>query len=244
MRRTFILFQRELRGLFTSQVAWALLAAVWLLIGLIMRMTVLPGSVGDIYDLVWQLAGLSQWMQLFLVPLLTMRLLAEERRSGTFEMLVTTPLKDAEVVLAKWLATMVFLAVFLAFVPAYALAIRAAGGAPDIGPLASTMLVSWSAAGVQVALGLLASALTRQQIVAGFLGLMFVNALFFLPMLGNLVPESYEALRAVLRVLILSEHVREASIGIVDLVSLSAHVALTGFILLIALRILEIRKWT
>ncbi|NRA96664.1 MAG: hypothetical protein HRU14_10705, partial [Planctomycetes bacterium] len=97
MRRLMTLFRRELVSQFLSPTSWVLLTLVWLIHGIMFRWIIMPSTAGDIMYMTWRSAGIALWIQLLLVPLQTMRLISEEKRSGTFEMLVTTPARDHEI---------------------------------------------------------------------------------------------------------------------------------------------------
>lgn len=243
MRRTWLLLVRELRALFLSPVAWGLLVLAWALTGILFRWFVLPGTAGDLHRIAAEVAGQAMQLQLFLVPLVTMRMLSEERRIGTFEMLVTTPVRDVEIVVAKWLAALVFLVLVWSVIPIYALIVLIAGGEPDFGPVLSSWLTVTTCGGLLAAIGLFASACTRQQVLAGFLSLAMIMAVFYLPLVGTYLPEGWEALRSVLNLGNLGRHVAEAGEGILDLVSLTYRLVVTAFVLLLTLRVLEVRKW-
>lgn len=244
MSRLRVLLGRELSGLFLSPLAWSLMGLVWLLAGVVFRYQIIGGSDGNIRALLAELSALTMGLELILVPLLTMRLLAEERRSGTYEMLVTTPARDVEIVLAKWGATQIFLALVWLIIPLYAAVIMARGGEPDFGPVWASYFVVVTTGGLYAALGLLASSVSRQQIVAGLAGFAAIMAFFYVPALAEVLPTSWETLRDVLRLSDLSLHGLNATEGLLDLVHLSYRWAMTGFILLVAVRVVEMRKWS
>jgi ABC-2 type transport system permease protein len=103
---------------------------------------------------------------LLLVPLITMRLLAEEKRSGTIELLVTSPLRDIEIILGKWLAAMILFAVLIGLSLVNMLTLYAYG-TPDWRPMAVAYLGLLLQGGCILSIGLFVSSLTKNQIVAG-----------------------------------------------------------------------------
>ncbi|GAB5469886.1 MAG: ABC transporter permease [Rhodospirillales bacterium] len=105
------------------------------------------------------------WLYLFLVPALAMRLWAEERKSGTLELLMTLPLSTGQAVIGKFLAAWIFTAIALAMTFPIWLTVNWLGQ-PDNGVIAAAYLGSWLMAGAYLALGSLASAATRNQVVA------------------------------------------------------------------------------
>jgi len=185
MRHVPTLVRRELAAYFLGPTAWLVLlgfqvvAAVdfWQLVEILAR----PQSeYSGVRDPMNTYIGGSPlfWIALMVaVPALTMRLLAEERRSGTIEPLLTAPVTEGEVVVAKWLGGWVMYEALLLPFLVYLPILRRYGEYPfDLGPLLS-LLIGLSTAGMMfVALGLLFSALTRQQLVAavGTFAAMFV----------------------------------------------------------------------
>ena len=155
--------RRELAGYFSTPVAW-----VFIVIFLVMA-GVFTFYIGSFYDR--GIADLDPffnfhpWLYLFLVPAIAMRLWAEERRSGTIELLLTLPLTAWQAVLGKFLAAWLFvgLALLLTF-PTW-LTVNYLGD-PDNGVIAAAYIGSWLMAGGFLAIGSCMSALTRNQVVA------------------------------------------------------------------------------
>src|ERR671933_341575 len=127
-------------------------------------------------------------MQLvLLVPILTMRLFAEERRTGTLELLLTSPADEIEIVLAKFAAAMTVLLAMIGPTLSYAL-VLGLYGQPDWGPIYSGYLGLVLLGGALVSLGLLASALTANQIVAAVVSLGLFGILWAIDSLAALRP--------------------------------------------------------
>jgi len=103
---------------------------------------------------------------LFLIPMITMRLYAEEKRSGTIELLMTSPVRDLEIVLGKWLAALVLYAAILG-VSAINMGILFAFGRPDWKPILVGFLGLLLQGGCLLAIGIFISTMTRNQIIAG-----------------------------------------------------------------------------
>ncbi len=243
MRRFRILLGRELRAFLSSPVTWALMTLAWLVFGLIFSRIVLPRSGGDLLRMNWDAAIQAIYVQILLVPLLTMRLVAEEKRSGTFEMLVTTPARDHEIVLAKFIAVALIHALFWAVLPLYALVLKLSGGDPDFGCVASAWVGVVGAGTLFAALGLFASAVSSHQIMAAFLGVVLILAFLFLPAFAESLPADWGTLRSVLAAGDLMRQTDQGARGLVDLVALTYQAAFTGLFLLFTVRVLEIRKW-
>ena len=177
--------RRELSGYFSTPVAW-----VFIVIFLVMA-GVFTFYIGDFYDR--GIADLDPfftfhpWLYLFLVPAIAMRLWAEERRSGTVELLLTLPLTTWQAVLGKFMAAWLFvgLALLLTF-PIWLTANYL--GEPDNGVIVAGYVGSWLMAGGFLAIGSCMSALTRNQVVAFILSVVvcFAFLLSGLPMVMDL----------------------------------------------------------
>lgn len=237
------LFRRELVSQFLSPTSWVLLTLVWLIHGIMFRWIIMPSTAGDIMYMTWRSAGIALWIQLLLVPLQTMRLISEEKRSGTFEMLVTTPARDHEIVIAKFLGAFVFNAMVWLSIPMHALIIAKAGGAPSMGPVWCSYVAVVATGGLYIAVGLVASALTRHQILAAFLGVVLLILIGVAPMMWQVIPADWPVLRAVIRAGDLNLQLEEAARGLLDMVHLTYKLAFCSLFLLYTTRILETRKW-
>jgi ABC-2 type transport system permease protein len=130
---------------------------------------------------------------LLTVPIITMRLVAEERRLRTLEILLTSPLTEVSVVLAKFLASVSLIAVMLLLSYAYALAL-AVLGAPDWGPIYSGYIGLFLLGAALVAIGLMTSSMVNNQIIAALLSLSIFLLLWIIDYLGWLLPDPFNAL--------------------------------------------------
>ena len=166
MHRTLTVFRRELLGFFAHPLAYFVLTA-FVAVNAALSLwfdDLLAGGVASMRRPFY-------WISLsflFFVPAITMRLLAEERRSGTLHMLSTLPLRPAEIVVGKWLAAVVVVAVALALTLGYPIALRALGPL-DLGPVVGGYLGLLLLGAALAAAGIATSASTENQVVA-FLG--------------------------------------------------------------------------
>jgi ABC-2 type transport system permease protein len=169
-----------------------------------------------------------------------MRLISEERRSGTIETLMTAPITEGQVVLGKFLAAWLFY-VFL-WLPTLSYAgILAYYHEVDWGPVASGYLGILGIGALFLSIGLLATALTRSQLVAAILTFAMLIPVFTFGLLEMLV--NGEAAKTVFGYLNLWQHMEELSKGIVDTRHLVYYATATGFFLFLATRALAARKW-
>jgi len=180
MRNIWIICKKELRSYFVSPIAYLLLTMFALIFGFFfwnsvgyfnmmglesqMRGQSFPMSVNE-YVIRPLLSNVSV-IGLFFIPMITMRLFAEEKRTGTIELLVTSPIRDIEVIIGKWLAALILYAVMLMFT-AVNFAFLFKYGTPDWRPLAIGYLGLLLQAGGLLAVGTFISTLTKNQIIAG-----------------------------------------------------------------------------
>ncbi|MEW6351408.1 MAG: ABC transporter permease subunit [Thermodesulfobacteriota bacterium] len=176
---------------------------------------------------------------LFVIPLLTMRLFAEERRSGCIELLLTYPISDTGILVGKFLATLLLFLAMMAGTCTYPL-IMASLGSPDWGPLVSGVLGLFLMAAGFVALGMFISSLTENQIVAG--AITFGTALMFWVM-SWIATFTGETTAEVIRQFSLLEHLDTFTKGVISLSDVTYFVWFTAFFLFLTLRSLEANRW-
>jgi gliding motility-associated transport system permease protein len=180
MRNTLIIFKRELRSYFVSWIAYVLLALFALVFGLFfwmfvqrfvaigmevqMRGQVFPMNLND--ELIRPLLSNTSVIALFFIPIITMRLFSEEKRSGTIELLATSPIRDIEIVLGKWLAAVALYSILLLFTGLNIIFIFKYGN-PEWKPLLIGYLGLLLQAAALLAIGAFISSLTKNQIIAG-----------------------------------------------------------------------------
>jgi ABC-2 type transport system permease protein len=183
-------------------------------------------------------------LYLFLVPAISMRLWAEERRSGTIELLLTLPLSLAEAVLGKFLAAWLFLGISLALTFPIWITVNYLGD-PDNGAILAAYIGSWLMAGGMLAIGSCLSALTRNQVVAFILSVVvcFMFLLSALPMVTSLFSSwAPQALVDAVAGLSFLSHFADISKGVIDLRDLVYFALVILFWLLANMIVLELRK--
>ena len=182
-----ILLLKEERALFSSPIAYVLVSVFLLLMGYTFTVTLFLNKVATLVHMFFQMSVLF----LLMVPAITMRLVAEERKTGTIELLLTAPVIEIQIVLAKFVASMTLVIVMLGLSASYAIVLGISGD-PDWGPIHSGYLGLVLLAGALVALGLLASSLTANQIVAAMLSLGLFLLLWMLDTFGDLLPVPFD----------------------------------------------------
>jgi ABC-2 type transport system permease protein len=176
----------------------------------------------------------------FVIPIVTMRSISEERRTGTLETLLTAPVTDTQVVVAKFLGCWIFYLAMLAPTLLY-LAALASFGNPDYGPVASGYIGLALLGALYVAVGILASSLTSNQVIAAVVGFVVLIVLALLgPWVGAAVPSPW---RGIVQQASIRLHYIDFSQGVVDLVHVLYFVVLTLYALFITVKVLESRRW-
>lgn len=236
------IMRREITSYFATPVAY-----VFIVIFLVMN-GVFTFYLGNFYER--GIADLGPffryhpWLFLFLVPAISMRMWAEERKSGTIELLLTLPLTLWQAVIAKFLAAWIFLGISLALTVPVWLTVNYLGQ-PDNGVILAAYAGSWLMAGGFLAIGSCMSALTRNQVVAFILSVVtcFIFLLSGLPMVMNLftgwAPQI--VMDGIANLSFLS-HFSDIAKGVIDLRDLFYFVLVIGFWLFVNTIVLELKK--
>jgi ABC-2 type transport system permease protein len=180
MRNIWIICRKELGSYFVSPVAYLLLTMFALIFGFFfwnalgvfiiegmemqMRGQSFPMNINE--QIIRPLLSNASVLGLFFIPMITMRLFAEEKRTGTIELLATSPIRDIEIIIGKWLAALMLYSCLLLFTAAN-FAFLFKYGNPDWKPLALGYLGLLLQAGAFLAIGTFISTLTKNQIIAG-----------------------------------------------------------------------------
>ncbi|MCX5895205.1 MAG: ABC transporter permease [Proteobacteria bacterium] len=237
MKATGIIFWKEFKGYFNSPVAYIFIISFlvfsnWIFFKGFFIMN--QASLRSFF-------GLLPWVFLFLAPAVTMRSWAEEKKLGTMELLMTLPVKDYEVVIGKFLAGFVFLMVTLICTFPLPLTVMLLGN-PDIGPIWGGYLGAFFMGGAYLAVGLFASSLTENQIIAFIVGIFVSFAmlivgenLVLINLPGTLVP--------VFAYLGLGAHFESIGRGVIDSRDLVYYITMIGFFLFLNGLSVESRKW-
>ncbi len=248
MRNLFFLFQREFAAYFKSTMAYVVMFFLFAVTGLIfwIRISSLnnPQAPPTEYPMhfwfVWTLMfGLT-----FIIPAITMRLLAEEMKSGTIELLATAPVRDCEIILSKFLAAFAFYCVLLAPTFIYVLLLRenAKPVRPDMGPILSGYMGLLFIGGFFLSIGTLTSASTRDQMVAYISAAMAIILLQMVFFLRNFIIES-EGWKKILRPFDFFDNFQNFGRGVIDTRHIVFYIAMTALLLFLSVRMLKWRKW-
>ncbi|MDH5525976.1 MAG: ABC transporter permease subunit [Nitrospirota bacterium] len=235
MNGAWAVFRREFGAYFGQPVAYVVIVAYLLICGWFLNATLFLEGQATLRNFF----AMVPLILVFFAPALTMRLLAEEWKNGTMELLVTFPLRDIDVVLGKFLAAFAVLAVAQGLTLMYPLTIGSLGNL-DGGQVASAYLGTLLLGGALLAVGLWASALTRSQIVA-FIVAFFIC--FGLNMLGKILPLVPGALVPLVELLALDTHFNNMVKGVVDSRDVLYFLSVIAFCLMGTVTTLEGRKW-
>jgi len=237
MSRVAALVAREWNSYLSSPIAYVLATLFLAISGYLFAIILLESRQATLRFLLLNV----NFLLLLMAPMLTMRLLAEERRTGTVELLLTLPFRDMEVVLGKFLASLLlFLAIILPVVWYAIVLVIVAGTAPEAGPLASGLLGVALQAAVFVAVGLFASSLTSNQIVAAVLAFAFTLALWLLSSLTAVLGPGSTQL---VNFLSLPNQFSQFARGIIDVRAVIYHLSLTTVFLFLTYTVLQTRRW-
>ncbi len=229
------IYRREIRSYFNSAVAYVVIVVFLAIVGWYFSNNLFLMNTASM-RIVFELVPL---VFLFFVPAVTMRLLAEEKKSGTLELLTTKPVRDVEIVLGKFLAAWTLLAATLAPTLIWLVTLMLLGS-PDLGPVAAGYLGLMLTGGVYIAIGIFASSLTENQIVAFLIGLVIVLAFFLADKVLLYVPGF---LAPTIEYLGIDYHFSSIARGVIDSRDIVYFGSILGFALLMATASLERRKW-
>src|ERR1700749_4039836 len=241
MRNILIVAGRELGAYFATPVA-----SVFIVIFLVLQ-GALTFNLGGFFDR--GQADLSAfftfipWVFLLLVPAITMRLWAEERRLGTIELLLTLPITQAQAVLGKFLAAWAFCAIALALTFPFVIAVNILGS-PDNGVIASGYVGCLLIAGAFLSVGSAMSALTRNQVIAFVLAVAvcFVFAVASNPIVNDFLSTNVPILGTITRRLAIIERFNDFTRGIIALRDVIYFASFIGFFLFLNTVLVDQRK--
>ncbi|MCB9850484.1 MAG: ABC transporter permease [Phycisphaerales bacterium] len=237
MRNVCPITQRELNAYFFSPIAYAVLAIFMLTLGILFMLTTFVAG-GD--SSLRQLVGLMPLVLAIFLPILTMRLLADEFRSGTIETLMTAPVDETEVILGKFFGALVFYCIMLLAMLAFAIVI-AAFGRLDFGLLSATYIGLLLLGGLYIAVGVFFSACTSNQIIAAVCTIVPLMAFTFLADFLATKVSGFWGL--ILHHLSIQEHFGDFARGLVDLNDVVFFLTTAVLFLFFAVKVLESRRW-
>jgi ABC-2 type transport system permease protein len=184
--------------------------------------------------------NLLPWIFLFITPAITMRLWSEEKKSGTIELLLTLPVADWQVVLAKFLGALAFLAIALALTLSLPISISYLGNL-DWGPVIGGYLGALFLGGSYLALGLFISSLTKNQIIAFVLSLGACFAFFIIGM-DFVLSNAPQFIAPIMQFFGLASHFNNIGRGVIDSKDVIYYLSFIFIFLWLNVRVVESRK--
>jgi len=229
------IFKKELRSFFNSAIAYVVIVVFLAIVGWMYTSSMFLVNVASL-RMMFELIPL---VFLFLIPAVTMRLLAEEKKAGTIELLTTKPLHDWEIVAGKFFAAWALIALALLPTLIYYITVAFLGDI-DNGPVIGGYIGLLLMAGVYVAIGLLASSVTENQIVAFIVGLLLMFAFYMMDKVLIFVPDF---MTSVVEYLGIDFHFANIARGVIDSRDVVYFGSVLGFTLYLSVVSLERRKW-
>jgi len=235
MSPALVISRREIRTYFNSPVAYIVVTVFTILTGYLFFTQLFVEKQADLRAFF----NIMPLLFMFMVPAITMRLLADEKASGTLELLITLPVRDWEVVVGKFLAAMALLCTALGLTLIFAITVRSLGPL-DRGPAIGGYLGLVLMGGAYVAIGVMASSFTRNSIVSFIVAFAISFGLYLLGRLTQFLPQSWQGLVAFHRI---DGHFENIGRGVIDTRDLIYYFSMIGVSLLVATLSLESRRW-
>jgi gliding motility-associated transport system permease protein len=253
MRNVLAIAHKELRSYFASPIGYIVMGFFallfgWFYVGILdwfvrqgmqMGMGMGPQSLNVNQQMIRPLLLNMTVVFLFLLPLITMRTYAEEKRSGTIELLLTSPLTDVQIVMGKFLGAMALYGAMLALTLVH-FGLLFVFGNPEWKPLATAYLGLLLFGGCFISIGLFVSSLTRNQIVAGAATFGVFLLLWVIDWIGQSLGPTGEA---VLKYLSMTDHLDDFVKGVIDTKHLVYYVSFIAFGLFLTLRSVDTERW-
>lgn len=236
MRNTMAIALKEFKSYLASPMAYIVTGIFLVLTGFFFS-----GSEATYYET--SIRGFldpGNMLLLLLVSVLTMRLIAEEKKLGTIELLLTAPVRDSEVILGKFLGSLGILTAMLALTLYYPLLLKIFGD-PDMGPIGTGYLGLFLLGCASLAVGLFASSLTSNQIVAAVVAGGILFALWFVEQAAGFLPE---AMGEVIGYFSLAHYFPDMMNGVIDTRGIIYYLSIAALFLFLAIRSLENSRWS
>lgn len=233
MKKTYLIAARELRSYFDSPVAYIVIVAFLLVAGWVFFTSLFRSGQADLRGFFFPAPLFSPpWLLFLLAPVISMRLVAEERKTGTIELLTSMPVRNSQVILGKFLAAVALMAIALALTIVFAITVSAIGPL-DWGPVLSGYLGILLFGATLLAIGLACSTWTDSQIIAFIVAILICGALYYIYWLQLFVPEWLGKMADFVSV---SSHLNNMARGVIDSRDVLYYLTLTAAALFVAER--------
>ena len=229
------IYKKELRSYFTSPVAYIVIVVFLIITGWFFTSSLFVGGVVTLRGAL----DIIPFILIFFIPAISMRTFAEEKKTGTIELLLTKPITDFDIIIGKFLSTLTFAA--LAFAPTIIYVISLTFLGPiDIGAIISAYIGLILMCGIYVSIGLFASSLTENQVVAFIVCFLIVFALF---MLNKILVYMPTGIVSILEYIGTDYHYGSISRGVIDSRDIIYYLSGITIMLYLTRTSLESRKW-
>ncbi len=236
MRNISAIASKEFKSYLSSPMAYVVTGIFLVLTGFFFSIS--PSTYSE--TSITGFLGIGSILLLLLASVLTMRLLAEERKMGTIELLLTAPVRDSEVIVGKFLGSLSILMTMLVLTFYYPVLLILFGD-PDMGPITTGYLGLFLLGSTSLAVGLFASSLTSNQIVSAVVAGGILFALWFISAAAQFLPE---ALGEVIGYFSLSYYFPDFMRGVIDTRGIIYYLSVTALFLFLAVRSLENSRWS
>jgi ABC-2 type transport system permease protein len=235
MKKALPVFRRELAAYFYSPMAYIIISVFLLITGWFFTSELFLAESSSLRGVFSNII----FIFIFFIPAITMRLVSEERKSGTIELLVTMPISDLEIILGKYFAGLGLIIVAIFFTLPYALTLWVLGG-PDTGMLLSGYCGLVLLGAAYASIGVFASTISKNQVVSFIIAFLII---FILYMIGRFLTILPVSVVPVLQFLSIDYHFENIARGVIDSRDLLYYLSLIVFMLSLSKLSLESRKW-
>lgn len=236
MRNIIVLGKRELMSYFYSPLAYVIMTAFLLCTGFFFYNILREAKDADTLRYI---LGFVSFISMIISPMITMRLLAEEKKAGTLEMLMTAPITETEVVLAKYLSALVFFITLT--VPTFAYAVLLfKWGNPDGGAIISGYVGLFCLTGVFLSIGLFVSSFTSNQVIAVIIAFVILIILWVFGWWAQFMPAPW---KDILGYIGFNVHLESFGKGLLDSRDIVYCLSMIVFFIFMSVRVLESRRW-
>ena len=236
MNNILAVAKKELKSYFNSPIAYIIITVFLLISGWFFATGLFLVNEASLRNVM----GVVPLIFIFFIPAITMRLISEEKKIGTIELMLTMPVRDSEIILGKFFASLALLAIALLFTWIYWITIALLGN-PDAGPIWGGYIGLLLMGSAYLAIGVYASSVTENQIVSFIIAFIII---FFFFMLDKVLIFTPPALAPILEYLSIDYHFNNIARGVIDSRDVIYYLSLTIFALSLASHTLAKRKWT
>ncbi|HAY35296.1 MAG TPA: ABC transporter permease subunit [Ignavibacteria bacterium] len=236
MKNILTIFRKELRSYFNSPVAYIVIVVFLIITGWFFTSNLFISGVvtmRNVFDII-------PFIFLFFIPAISMRTFSEEKKSGTIELLLTKPISDMDIVVGKFLATLTLTAIALALTLIYVISLTFLGPI-DTGSIIGAYIGLLLMSGIYIGIGIFASSLTENQVVAFIISFLIVFGLFLLNKVLIFLPPEFAS---VLEYISVDYHFSNIARGVIDSRDIIYYLSGITIFLLLTRTSLESRRWS